>query len=360
MTAHSQRAAQQTGGHPDKQADKQPGGPLARQLVDHMGAITRERIQAVALENAARNLAAIRNGNSLRELRKQTLGHGDKAIVLAAGPSLKRQQVAKQLKAAAYRGAIIATESSMLYCLRHDIVPDLVITVDPHAKRIVRWFGDTALTQADLDADDYFTRQDMDRSFADELRANEEIIALLDRYGKRMRIAVSSSAAPEVVQRATETGMDVYWWNPMYDDPDCDDSITRQLFETNRLPCVNAGGNVGTAAWMMAHAVLGKQQVAVTGMDFGYYAETPYLNTQYYYEAVALVGEERLDEIFTHIFNPHMQQWFYTDPAYLWYRECFLQLVADAQCTTYNCTEGGILFGEHIEFAPLQKFLDRE
>lgn len=348
MPAHPQRAAQQT------------GGQLGRQLVDQMGAITRDRIQAVALANAARNLVEIRSGRSLRELRKQPLGSGDTAIILAAGPSLKRQRVAEQLKAAAYRGAIIATESSMLYCLRHDIVPDLVITVDPHSKRIVRWFGDPTLTQADLEADDYFSRQDLDRSFADELRANEEIIALLDRYGKHMRIAVSSSAAPEVVQRATETGMDVYWWNPMYDDPDRDASITRQLFETNRLPCVNAGGNVGTAAWMMAHAVLGKQQVAVTGMDFGYYAETPYLNTQYYYEAVALVGEDKLDEIFTHIFNPHLQQWFYTDPAYLWYRECFLELAADARCTTYNCTEGGILFGEHIEFTPLQTFLSRE
>lgn len=348
MPAHSQRVIQQTGGH------------LGRQLVDRMGAITRDRIQEVALANAARNLDAIRSGRSLRELRKQALGHGDKAIVLAAGPSLKRQQVAAQLKAAAYRGTLIATESSMLYCLRNDIVPDLVITVDPHSKRIVRWFGDTALTQADLEADDYFSRQDLDKSFADELRANEEIITLLDRYGKRMRIAVSSSAAPEVVQRATETGMDVYWWNPMYDDPDSDDSITRQLFETNGLPCVNAGGNVGTAAWMMAHAVLGKQHVAVTGMDFGYYAETPYRNTQYFHEAIALVGEDKLDDIFTHIFNPHVQQWFYTDPAYLWYRECFLELAADAHCTTYNCTEGGILFGEHIAFTPLQEFLNRE
>lgn len=81
MPAHPQRAAQQI------------GGQLGRQLVDQMGAITRDRIQAIALANAARNLVAIRSGHSLRELRKQPLGSGDTAIILAAGPSLKRQQV---------------------------------------------------------------------------------------------------------------------------------------------------------------------------------------------------------------------------------------------------------------------------
>ena len=127
----------------------------------------------------------------------------------------------------------------------------------------------------------------------------------------------------------------------------------------NRLPCVNAGGNVGTAAWMMAHAVLGKKHVAVTGMDFSYYGDTPYRNTQYYYEAVDLVGEENLDSLYIHIHNPHTGMDFFTDPAYMWYREAFLELAKDADCKTYNCTEGGILFGDVIEFLPLSDFLQR-
>ncbi len=330
---------------------------LGMQLVAQMADITRDRIQDRALENARNNLDAIRNGESLKVLRGITAGEGDKAIVIAAGPSLRRKQAAEQIIAAHYQGAIIATESSMLYCLRHGIVPDLVVTVDPHPTRIVRWFGDPDLCEADLRADDYFERQDLDTHFSEALRTNDEILELLNKYGPQMRIAVSSSSAHTVVTRAQQSGMRVYWWNPMYDDPDHADSITRALQTENKLPCVNAGGNVGAAAWMMANAVWNKQRIAVTGMDLGYYADTPYKNTQYYHEAVSLVGEDKLDELFMQIYNPHLQQWFYTDPAYMWYRECFLQMAAHADCKTFNCTEGGILFGDNISFTNLSEFL---
>jgi hypothetical protein len=245
----------------------------------------------------------------------------------------------------------------MRYLLRAGIVPDLVVTLDPHPKRIVRWFGDPDLKPENLGVDDYFARQDMDRAFADELRANEEILALLDRHGKGMRIALSTSASPAVVSRALACGMRIYWWNPMYDDPDMPGSVTRGLQAMNRLPCVNAGGNVGAACWMMAHAVLAKKHVGLAGMDFAYYCDTPYRNTQYYREAVALVGEEGLDSIYIRVFNPHLQQWFYTDPAYMWYRNVFLEMALEADCVTYNCTEGGILFGDNVRFVRLRDFL---
>ena len=172
-----------------------------------------------------------------------------------------------------------------------------------------------------------------------------------------MRIAVCSSIAPEVADRILATGMEVYWWNPMWDDPDLEGGVTWKLQEMNGLPAVNAGGNVGTACWMMADAVLGIGHVALTGMDFSYYDGTPYLNTQYYREAVDLVGEENLGSIFMRVRNPHTDTWFFTDPAYMWYRESFLELAADADCKTYNCTGGGILFGEPVEFIPLEEFL---
>jgi hypothetical protein len=96
----------------------------------------------------------------------------------------------------------------------------------------------------------------------------------------------------------------------------------------------------------------------LTGVDFSYYDGTPYPNTQYYREAVELVGEENLGSLFIRIHNPHLDQWFFTDPAYMWYRQCFLELVPDPDCQTYNCTEGGILFGPGIDFIPLSAFLD--
>jgi hypothetical protein len=340
-----------------KTALRMQNGSLALKLLDDMPRITLARIGAPGIANAQENLEFLSQGKSLSALRNASIGEGDCAVIVAAGPSLHRNNVAQQLLVHRFDGAVIATDSAMRYCLRHGVLPDLVVSLDPHPKRIVRWFGDPNLKVSDLAADDYFCRQDMDEAFADEMRANEEILELLERHGKQIRLALSTSTAPVVAQRALQSGMQVFWWNPMYDDPETTDSLTRKLFTINGLPCVNAGGNVGAACWMMADAVLGKQHVALTGVDFSYYDGTPYRNTQYYHEAVALVGEENLDSLFARIFNPKLGQWFYTDPAYLWYRNVFLEMARDADCVTYNCTEGGILFGDGIEFVPLRDFL---
>ena len=336
-----------------------PGqGQLALEMVEDMARITLDRIGEEGISNAHKNLPLLKRGNSLRELRDINIGTGDQAVVIAAGPSLHRGNAAQQLLAHRFDGAIIVTDSAMRYCLRQGIVPDLVVTLDPHSKRIVRWFGDPDLKPSDLEADDYFSRQDMDRAFADEMRTNEEILELLDHHGKRIKLALSTSAAPAVVGRALQVGMEIFWWNPMYDDPSIEQGLTQQLFEMNSLPCMNAGGNVGSACWMMADAVLGKAHVALTGVDLSYYDGTPYQNTQYYYEAVDLVGKDNLDSMFVRIFNPYIQKWFFTDPAYLWYRNIFLEMVQEADCVTYNCTEGGILFGKNIVFTPLEEFLN--
>lgn len=335
-----------------------PMASLGMQLVQKMGELTWDRHGPMGVANARRNAAFRDKGKSLAALRKEKIGEGHSAVVIAAGPSLKRQDPARTLLGRQYKGAIVTTESALLYCLRQGLVPDLTVTLDPHATRIVRWFGDPHLSPDSLKTDDYFSRQDMDKAFADEMAANQEILALLDKYGPRIRIALSTSASEAVVNRVVESGMQIYWWNPMFDDPDLPGSITAELQGMNRFPCVNAGGNVGSAAWMMAGEVLGKSDVALTGVDFSYYDETPYRNTQYYKEAVALVGEENLGQVFIRLHNPHLNAWFYTDPAYMWYREAFLEMARDADFKTYNCTGGGILFGEPITFCPLTAFLD--
>lgn len=317
-------------------------------LVERMGELTRERHGPMALANAERNRPLI--GKSLACLRNVSIGE-DEAIVIASGPSVAKRNPGPRLKD--YRGALIAADSAFVYCLRHGRVPDLVVTVDPHPTRIVRWFGDPAMETTD----DYFRRQDLEPRHEQEIQANAETLDLMARHAKGVRIALSTSSSEAVVKRVHELGMDVHWWNPMHDDPDEPDSITARLFEANRLPCVNAGGNVGSAAWMMAHAVLGKKRVALVGFDFAYYPDTPYTRTQYYREAVDLVGSDNLDQVFMRIHNPYLGQWFYTDPAYMWYRTALLDMARDADCKTINCTEGGIVFGDAIDFQPLDSFL---
>ena len=332
-------------------------GELAWKLLGHMEKMTQERFGALWLENAERNLALLDKGRSLADLRGARLKPENHAVVIAAGPSLKRRNPAIALRENGYGGTVIASESAMSYCLRNSLVPDLVVTLDPHASRVVRWFGDPTLDEEKLAADDYFARQDQDEAFADEMQANREILAMLNEHGSKIKIALSTSTSNAVVDRVLDTGMEIFWWNPMLDDPDLPGSISAQMQAMNGLPVVNAGGNVGTASWMMADAVLGLPDIALTGLDFSYYDGTPYLNTQYYKEAVALVGEDNLDALFVRFENPHVGACFYTDPAYLWYREVFLEMVKDSDANTYNCTEGGILFGDGVETIPLQAFL---
>jgi hypothetical protein len=337
--------------------ERPDGGSVGRGLVERLGELTWERHGPMAVANAERNQAVLHHGRSIAELRDAPIGTGDSAIVLASGPSVARREPAAAIKTSGYRGTLIAADSAFGYCLRNGLVPDLVVTVDPHPTRIVRWFGDPSIEGASPGHDDYFRRQDLDPRHANEQRTNRETLDLMARHGKGVRIALSTSASEAVVRRAIDIGMDIYWWNPMHDDPDLPGSVSRRLFEMNGMPCINAGGNVGSASWMIAHAVLGKRSVALVGFDFSYYADTPHSRTQYYREAVDLVGEANLDDVFIWVHNPHLDQWFYTDPAYMWYRTALLDMARDAECETVNCTEGGIVFGESVRFAPLASFL---
>jgi hypothetical protein len=330
-------------------------------VVAQMSNLTIERIGRQALDNATANAAMARSGESVFALRDTPLAQTDAVLVIAAGPSLHRNDTARLIKESNFRGTLIATESAMSWCLRNGIVPDLVVTVDPHPERIVRWFGDPELDPAALDRDDYYARQDIDPEFRrNQLAVNRELLELVNKHGSRMCIAVATSASQAVVRRCVESQMHIYWWNPMLDDYDLPNSLTRRIYELNRKPCINAGGNVGSACWVIAHAVLGKRKIGIVGMDLSYYGDTSYWETQYYHELRELLGEDDISKGFVHIENPYLHKMFFTDPAYFWYRSVFLEMAKLASADgvrTFNCTGGGILFGPGVDFVPFSEFI---
>jgi hypothetical protein len=340
----------------DKKNEKIDGS-LVDTVINNMDVMTWDRIAELAIQNAKNNSKFISAGLSIADLKKCQIGLGDAAIIVAAGPSVSRQNPASILKSYSFNGAIIATDSGLGHCLRNDIIPDLVVSLDPHPTRIVRWFGDPQLDASTIEQDDYYRRQDLDPMFSNEIEANNQIMELMSKYSKDIPIALSTSTSAAVVERVLSAGMTIYWWNPMLDDPDQSDSVTRKMMKENGLPALNAGGNVGSASWMIASEVLNKQRVALTGMDFSYYDNTSLKATQYYNEVVDLVGIDKIEELFSRIYNPYTESWFVSDPAYQWYNKCLLEMVTDSDTATYNCTEGGILFGNGIEFIPLVDFL---
>ena len=325
---------------------------FGRQLASRLGHATFERIAELGLANADANRPFI--AHSVLELADAPLGCGDAAIVVGAGPSLHRRKSLERIRAARFPGTIVVADGALGACLRAGVVPHVVVSVDPHAERMVRWFGDPDL--AAPPADDYFRRQEMDPTMAaDEIAANRALVRLVDDAGPRIAASLATSVAPAVVGRCTKAGMPTYWWNPMYDDYEAPDSVSRRLYETNALPCLNGGGNVGTAAWVLAHAVLGRRRLALVGIDFGYPAGTPYERTQYYPELRELFGDDFV-RAYVHVDTPLGERWF-CDPAYWWFRDVFLEMVHDADAETVNCTEGGILFGDGVPMVPLDDFL---
>lgn len=273
---------------------------------------------------------------------------GRTCLVVSGGPSVLRRRSLERLKPIIDRFVVVCADGAMGHCLRADIVPDYVVSVDP-GYRIVRWFGDDKLDGEKL-KDDYFRRQDLDSHFnADEIARNEEQTRLVDAAGPRINAVLSTSASEAVRDRSLAAGMNVYWWNPIYDDVSDENSITRSLYRKNKVPCMNTGGNVGTSAVILAARVLGAARAVMIGMDFSYYADTPIERSQYYDEFRDFMTEAEIPHAFKTIRNPYRDEDFYTDPAYFWYREAFLELVGDmAGCEIVNATEGGILFGDGI------------
>ena len=327
---------------------------VARDLVSRMAQLTVTRAADQALANAQLNQPYIKR--TILDLQnKAPSDKSASAIVIGAGPSLHRKGSIAQILNSGYKGTIVSADGALGHCLRSGLVPDYVVTLDPHPTRIVRWFGDPELTS--VNKDDYFRRQDLDPHLStDELARNKDLIELVNKHGPKVKHVISTSVSNRITRRCLEAGMELYWWNPLYDDFDDPDSLTRRVYRLNKVPCMATGGNWGSAAWVFTHAVLGKKGIAVVGLDFSYPPGTPLWQTQYYPEIMELFGEKAPDA-YIKVQNPYLGETWFSDPAYYWYRQNFLQMAREADCTTFNCTEGGILFGKPVQYVPLVEFL---
>jgi hypothetical protein len=165
-----------------------PLSAFQQSIVESLGDLTLAKTGHVGLRHAQDNRPAIVHG--IDELTGRAQGRS--AIVIAAGPSLHRRGTIRRIRESGYAGVIVATDGGLSHCLRDGLVPDYVVSVDPHAARIVRWFGDPDL--ADRAPDDYFSRQDLDPEFMrDAHEVNARTLALVNAHGSRIPCATASS-----------------------------------------------------------------------------------------------------------------------------------------------------------------------
>ena len=145
----------------------------------------------------------------------------------AAGPSLRRRRVSSGSRGG-FTGTIVAVDGAIGAACATASCPDLVVTLDPHRERscagsAIRADGARRGRLLPPPGHGPDHRDDEVRPTRAAGAARAPRPAHAD--------ALATSAAPAVVDRARQAGMTLYWWNPMYDDPDVPDSVSRRLHE---------------------------------------------------------------------------------------------------------------------------------
>ena len=247
-------------------------------LVSKIGEIGREYHNNLILDNALSNSQYVKKNIGDLEIDKENFS--DTGILISAGPSLFQRNTINRIKESDFNGALIAIDASYVACLRNNLIPDYVLTLDPHPSRVIRWFGDPNF-ESNKKFDDYFERQDLDLKFRNNTAdTNNENIEIVNKYAKKTKLIACTSISDSLRKRVIEAGFDIYWWNPLVDNPTLSNSISKKLSKINKIPFFNTGGNVGTAGWVFASAILNLKQLALVGMDMGYYRSTDYSLTQ--------------------------------------------------------------------------------
>lgn len=324
-------------------------------LENKIGDITYRSLAHSVLKNVKNNKKFLKNGFSIKKLINYNCNNKN-AIIVGAGPSLRRYDQIKTLKKYHKKFIIIACDGSLFYLLNNKIIPDLVVTFDPHPSRVIRWFGDLNLNKKKISLDNYFSRQDLEIMFNDELIMNKKVIKLFNKYSNKIKIAIGTSSSKSVVKRLIGSNSKLYWWNPFLDDPDKKNSATKKIYKMNRLPIINTGGNVGSTAWMLAESLFKCKKIGLLGMDFAYYIDTPVESTQYYDRLIKLTNKKNINKFYSKVYNPKLKKYFYTDYVYSWYKKCFLEMIDNSSSITFNCSYGGIIFGKNIKWTSLTKF----
>jgi hypothetical protein len=152
-------------------------------LIGDISAIGKEWHQDSIVFNCVKNKTHI--SKTISDLPE--IINREKAVVINAGPSLHYRNTLETLKTSNFKGPIITIDGSYVKCLKYGIIHDYVLTMDPHAKRVVRWFGDPNYEE-NLDGDDYFSRQDLDIDLRENSLKNNIInIDLVNKFAPRSK-----------------------------------------------------------------------------------------------------------------------------------------------------------------------------
>jgi hypothetical protein len=310
------------------------------------------------IANAEINKIYYKNQLDISDLRKK---NNHLAFIVSAGPSLVREATMERLKKCLIgnkkKVTIICIDASLIRLLKNDIIPDYCLVLDPHPTRLLRWFGDP-LFELHSSSDDYFNRQDLDENFRkNSIEENMKNIELINKNAHKINLVPCISINPMLSERLKIAKFKkYYWWTPLVDNPFNSDSITKNLYKISGKSAMNTGGNVGAASWIFANSILNFEKIGVIGMDYSYYKDTKYINTQTYYELLEIARAEKNIKSFFKSSVGLGGKAFFQDPTYFWYCENLKEIIKKGNKPLYNCSDAGLLRGENIIEIAIEDF----
>ena len=234
------------------------------------------------MNNLGQNIPIIRAGKDLKNYPRNT---GKPCLIIGGGPSVtaKNEDNDDQLdilyESSAYHNDkvfIIACDKMLKACLEKGIYPHMVTGLD----------GTTDVTE-------FFRGIDLD--LEGEVAVALSVMTHPDTLVEAMRLF-----GPE----------NVYWFMGLWDDHREPKSMTRIIhWLTNGKVILQTLGNVGALS-LFVGLHLDSNEVAFMGLDYGYPADTPIEETQYYNGYRNLVKEwnTKLDERNAQLTAAHEQE----------------------------------------------------
>jgi len=264
------------------------------------------------INNLSNNFEVVKNGKDIELIPEG--GHTTPALIIGAGPSLKRKKHLELLAEKGFEGKIFAVDAALKDCLEAGVIPDYTVFLDA---------------------------SDMIFDFV-----NYNII---DEHQPAAIMNVCTH--PKVVNRWKG---DIYWYQTYLEEIFVP-NVTSLIWDLTGKTAITPGGQCASLGWMLAH-VKKYNPIVLIGVDLSYPADMELEGTRlfkYYYENKGNRDKEQtlkfFDKTYHHNFFNTDCKFDLTFDQYANIAKRQFKEMNEVGGRIINCTEGGTLEGEGIE-----------
>ena len=301
------------------------------------------------IKNFRDNLNSIRNGNSAKKLIPKE--QYSSAIVIGAGPSLKKNKHLEILADSNFTGAVICCDSVLSKVLEAGITPEkfknfFVISIDTQSHQ-----------------KEFFEKP------------------IIKKFSNKIKCILSTTVHSSTHKAIIDSGMEIYWVHTLFDYDKGKTSfnyisgiMSRSNTNEKGFPGIQTGGNVGTSAWVISWNILKCPQVVLIGIDNSYPVENidgkidinsvgrvhPILYEHLKGSQSDKNNSKLTERAFPIVHNPDFNCYYIQDPIFLYYSNALNEFIGKTKniVKTINATGGGAIFGEGVISMEFKKFLN--